>query len=86
MTEVEFKRVVKCAKKADYPNTDQFRRGAESALMGFAIPRKRGDWLFCTVEQAAYVFNYQCLMLNGEYDTVAVADLHIGYRKNVKLI
>lgn len=81
MTEVEFKRVFKMAEKRDYPQTKAFMDTAMDALSGCAYDKK-----ICTKAQAAYVFNYQTLMLNGERDQSAVEETYYYYKKNVKLL
>ena len=81
MTEVEFKKVFKLAEIRDYPHTDACREQALNALAGCAYEKK-----ICTKKQAAYVFNYQTIMLNGERDQQAVEETYYYYKKNVKII
>ncbi len=81
MKEVEFKKVYKMAENRDYPNTDAFMEQAMNALAGCAYEKK-----ICTMAQAAYVFNYQTMMMNGERDQQAVEETYHYYKKNVKII
>lgn len=81
MTEVEFKKVFKMAQNQDYPQTQAFYNTAMDALVGCAYEKK-----ICTKTQAAYVFNYQTLMFNGERDQSAVEEIYHYYKKNVKIL
>lgn len=81
MKEVEFKRIYKMAEKREYPDTEIFREQAMTALSGCAYEKK-----ICTKAQAAYVFNYQTMMMNGERDQQAVEEMYYYYKKNVKII
>ena len=81
MTEVEFKKVFKMAQNREYPQTQAFFDSAMDALSGCAYEKK-----ICTKEQAAYIFNYQTMMLNGVRDQSAVEETYFYYKKNVKLL
>ena len=39
-----------------------------------------------TKEQAAYILNYQCLYLNGEYDMQEMENMRYAYCKYVDLL
>lgn len=81
MTEVEFKKVFKMAQNREYPQTKAFFDTAMDSLAGCAYEKK-----ICTKAQAAYIFNYQTMMLNGERDQAAVEETYCYYKKNVKLL
>jgi hypothetical protein len=79
MTKTEFK----IAKNHQYSVNNTFCREAEIALNGLYVDKYKR---IATKEQAAYILNYQCLYLNGEYDMQELNNMRYAYCKYVDLL
>lgn len=83
MKNKEIKEVYRMAFNYEYPNDPVFVAEAQKALEGLAVDR---TVRFVTKAQAACVLNYQCRMLNGEFDSKALQETLDLYRRYVRLL
>jgi hypothetical protein len=79
MTAAEFKNAAEIAKSnADLSGIDT------EILFGYGLPEFVP--VAATVETVAAVIRWDCLMLNGEFDSLALDNLHRIFRRKVTVI
>jgi|688.fasta_scaffold123216_1 hypothetical protein len=79
MTNAEFKNAAEIAKS----NADL--SGIDTAIL-FGYGLKSFGSVAATVETVAAVIRWDCLMLNGEFDSLALDNLHRIFRHKVTVI
>jgi hypothetical protein len=79
MTNAEFKNAFEIANSnADLSGIDT------EILFGYGLPEFAP--VAATVETVAAVIRWECLMLNGEFDSLALDNLHRIFRRKVTVI
>lgn len=83
MTKKEFKEVFKIAVNHEYITSNTLENETMQIFEGLLCEDKKR---IATRKHCAYMLNYQCKYLNGEYDMQEVEKIREAYLKFVELI